>query len=178
MRPPELFTTKRLLVRKPVPSDAAAAYRNWTQDAEVTHYLVWRPHTHVDITQVFVDACITNWTGGRNFVYVLQETSSGEVIGMADVRLDGFKALLGYVLARPWWNQGLMSEALQPIVDWLLDHPNIHRVWATHDVDNPASGRVMHKLGMAYEGTLKAWSLHPNVSHLPRDSVVYARVKP
>jgi RimJ/RimL family protein N-acetyltransferase len=70
-----------------------------------------------------------------------------------------------------------MTEALRPIVRWALAQPQIYRVWAVCDVDNPASGRVLEKLGMQHEGVLRCWTLHPNVSDAPRDCDCYAIVK-
>jgi [ribosomal protein S5]-alanine N-acetyltransferase len=87
------------------------------------------------------------------------------------------RAELGYVLARPYWNQGLITEALQPIIDWALTQPNIYRVWAVCDYENLASARVMEKVGMTYEGILRRWLIHPNMSNKPRDCFCYAKVK-
>ena len=50
-------------------------------------------------------------------------------------------------------------------------------MWAVCDVDNPASARVMETAGVAREGKLRRWALHPNVSQTPRDFWCYARVK-
>jgi ribosomal-protein-alanine N-acetyltransferase len=50
---------------------------------------------------------------------------------------------------------GLMSEALAAVMDYLFREVGFHRVQARHDVDNPASGRVMQKCGMSFEGILK-----------------------
>jgi len=55
--------------------------------------------------------------------------------------------------------------------------PDIYRVFATCDVDNPASAKVMEKAGMKYEGLLRRYMIHPNVSEEPRDCLMYARVR-
>ena len=86
-------------------------------------------------------------------------------------------ANLGYVLARHYWNQGLMTEALQPLVDWAIVQPEIYRVWAVCDIDNLASARVLEKVGMTCEGILHRWLIHPNVSNEPRDCLCYGKVK-
>jgi len=51
------------------------------------------------------------------------------------------------------------------------------RIWAVHDVENEASGKVMLKLGMEYEGTIRRFSIHPNISVEPRDAKMYSSVK-
>lgn len=48
-----------------------------------------------------------------------------------------------------------MSEALQVVIDFLLDKVEMQRVEARHDPNNPHSGAVMKKCGMKYEGTLR-----------------------
>ncbi len=67
-----------------------------------------------------------------------------------------------------------MVEALEPVVGWWLSQPTVFRVWATCDVDNRGSARVLEKSGFQLEGTLRRWELHPNISEEPRDSLCYA----
>ena len=45
------------------------------------------------------------------------------------------------------------EEALKALVDFLFDEVGLNRIEAEHDVNNPASGRVMEKSGMTFEGT-------------------------
>lgn len=96
---------------------------------------------------------------------------------MIEFNVGGFKAGFGYVLAKKFWNQGLMTEAATPIVQALLTREEIYRIEAVHDLDNPASGRVMEKLGMQFEGVVRRYSLHPNISKVPRDCKLWAIVK-
>ena len=60
-----------------------------------------------------------------------------------------------YCLSRECWGNGYMPEALKAVADYLFDVVGINRLMATHDVNNPKSGRVMQKAGMKYEGTLR-----------------------
>jgi len=54
-RLPERLETKRLVLRKPIQSDAATMFAGWTQDPEVTRFLTWRPHRAVENAERFVD---------------------------------------------------------------------------------------------------------------------------
>lgn len=101
----------------------------------------------------------------------------GQLLGMVGVKFDGHKAELGYVLARPYWGRGYMTEAAQAVVDWALTQEDIYRVWAICDVENGASARVMEKIGMHREGLLHRWIIHPNRSDEPRDCFAYAKTK-
>lgn len=50
---------------------------------------------------------------------------------------------------------GLMTEAVQAVLTFFLRQVGLNRVFAYHAAENPASGRVMQKCGMVYEGTLR-----------------------
>jgi len=81
---------------------------------------------------------------------------------------------LGYVLERDSWNKGLVTEAARPIVEWVKDQPEIFRLYAVCDVENPASARVMEKLKLRYEGLLRRALVHVNASPEPRDVHCFA----
>jgi len=66
-----------------------------------------------------------------------------------------------FLLARLHWNQGYMTEVLRTMIDWAFTQPEIFRVQAICDVENVASARVMEKAGMAPEGLLRRYVLHP-----------------
>ena len=70
-----------------------------------------------------------------------------------------------------------MTEAMRAVIDWTFRQPSIYRVYATTDVENVASRRVLEKVGMQCEGTLRKHIVHPNISDVPRDSYMYAIVK-
>lgn len=176
MRPPETFETERLILRKPRLEDADAIFANYAQDPEVTRYVTWSPHTDVAQTRGFMENRLRAWETGEAFEWGITQRGADEVIGMIALVPQDYKAGLGYVLARPYWGQGLMSEAVQAIVAWALAQPEIFRVWAVCDVENPASARVMEKCGMSFEGTLRRWTRRPTCDE-PVDCLCYAVTK-
>ena len=56
----------------------------------------------------------------------------------------------GYCIGRAWWGQGLMTEALQAVVDYWFTRTDSTWLACCHAVENPASGRVMQKAGFVY----------------------------
>jgi RimJ/RimL family protein N-acetyltransferase len=96
---------------------------------------------------------------------------------MIELRMQGHRAEIGYVLARSHWKRGYMIEAARAVVEWALSQPEVFRVWAVCDVENMASAQVLEKIGMRREGTLSRWIIHPNVSKEPRDCYCYALTK-
>lgn len=177
MRPPETFETERLRLRVPRLSDARAIFEGYAQDAEVVRYLAWRPHRSLRETEQFLEKCAAGWAAGDDFPWAVTLKPGAELIGMLGLRPRGFKADVGYALARRFWGQGFAAEALRPVVGWALAQPGVFRVWALCDVDNRASARVLEKVGMTREGLLRRYTLHPNASDEPRDSYCYSVVK-
>jgi [ribosomal protein S5]-alanine N-acetyltransferase len=177
INPPKTIKTERLRLRKAKLADAEAIFRQYAQDPEVTRYVSWRAHRNLDETREYVQMCLLAWDVGKAFHWVIESAEDKQVMGMIIARVNAEKWELGYVLARTYWRQGYMTEALTAIIAWALKQKEIHRVWAVCDVDNLASARVMEKIGMEREGILKRWSLHPNLSAEPRDSFCYAITK-
>ena len=61
-------------------------------------------------------------------------------------------AEMGYWLGIPFWSQGYCTEAARAVVQYGFEILRLHRIYASHMTRNPASGRVMQKIGMTYEG--------------------------
>ena len=157
--------------------DAPAIFAGWTQDIEVTRYLTWRPHQRIQETEDFIQSCLSAWAHETRFPYVITLNKSVEVIGMIDPRVEGVKVGIGYVVGRVHWGNGFAVEATRAIMDWAFQQDSIYRVYATTDVENVASQRVLEKVGMHCEGILRKYIMHPNISDVPRDSYMYAIVK-
>lgn len=98
-------------------------------------------------------------------------------IGVIACRMRGHAVDFGYALDRRHWRRGYATEAAQAIAAWASGLEHVHRVWATCDVENLASARVLAKAGLQREGVLRRWSIKPNIGTVPRDSYIYARVR-
>jgi len=185
--------TARLLLRAPRPGDEQAAHANWAQDPAVLRYLGWRPHTALAQTRAQLDWDQARWLKRSAWTWLLIERRArrndaaaappgGAPIGLVQLipqQLDGppHHLRLGYLLARAHWGRGLMREALAAVLAEAFAQARVWRVDALSDVDNHASARLLQALGLAQEGVLHRYSLHPNVSHEPRDVTVHARLR-
>jgi ribosomal-protein-alanine N-acetyltransferase len=177
MRWPERFQTERLVLRRPVADDARAIFDEYAQDADVSRYVVWRPHGDVKETTAFLARCQTGWDAGNDLSWAITLAGDDRVVGMVGARPRGHMADIGYVLARRLWGRGIVAEAARAVVETAFRDPNVYRVWAVCDVENRASARVMEKVGMTHEGVLRKWIVHPNISPYPRDVHCYARIR-
>ena len=104
-----------------------------------------------------------------NFAIVVRET--GELAGSVGLILkpEHDKAEIGYWIGVPYWNRGYATEASRALIDYGFTEWKLNRIDAGHFDRNPSSGRVMQKLGMQFEGTLrqsiKKWDEYVDVSY-------------
>jgi ribosomal-protein-alanine N-acetyltransferase len=117
------------------------------------------------------------WESGTEHNWVITERPDERAIGSISFRPRDHAADFGYVLHRGWWGRGIATEAARAVVGWLFTRDEIHRVWATCDVENLRSARVLEKAGLVREGVVRSWGVRPNVSPLPCDMFMYARVR-
>ncbi len=178
-RPPTTFIGRGFALRRAGTSDAPAIYERYATDPEVCRYLAWRPHRDIGDTRAFLELCERRWESGLEWTWAITESSepATPAVGMLACRARGHHVDFGCVLAHRLWNRGITTAAVRTLVTWLEDNDEVRRIWATCDVENTASARVMEKVGMQREGILHRWMIHPNVSPDPRDCYVYARVR-
>jgi [ribosomal protein S5]-alanine N-acetyltransferase len=79
---------------------------------------------------------------------------SGRLIGGIGLRLveQHQNAELGYWLGVPYWGKGYATEAAREMLRYGFEDLRLHRIFANHFMNNPASGRILRKVGMRYEG--------------------------
>ena len=154
--------------------DARAIFDAYAQDPEVTRYLVWAPHRSLAETEEFLRRVTESPDLGSDYHWGITEAGDDTLRGMIALRPRGYKAEVGYVLARPFWGRGYMTEALRAVLEFAFSLPNMYRVWATCDAENIASARVLEKAGFDFEGILRRYTMHPNIAAEPRDVRCYA----
>ena len=172
--------TERILLRPWRDSDAEVLYK-WASDPDVGPRAGWAPHQSVEesleiIRTVFNDALHT-WaielkeTGETmeqreqsdaciDSAESRQRKTEGQPIGAmgygpsceCDLPARDGEPLIGYWVAKPYWNQGICTEALRLMLDHIRETTDIQSLISGHFVDNPASGRVMEKCGFAPTG--------------------------
>lgn len=153
----QIINTERLVLRKYEADDAPDMFKNWANDSEVTKFLSWKPHNNVEDTKGIIGQWVNKYENNiYNWAIVLKEIA--EVIGgISIVKLDetSYSCEIGYCMSRKHWGMGIMSESLTAVIDYLFSEVRFNRIAAMHDTNNIASGKVMIKSGMKYEGTLR-----------------------
>jgi [ribosomal protein S5]-alanine N-acetyltransferase len=174
---PDGFETDRLILRPLARSDALAIFAGYAQDPEITSFLTWRPHKSLAETERYVAQCLAA-PADKSRTYALIGRSDRKLLGAFDLRQpERHRVECGYVLGRPYWGRGLMTEALSEVARWAMRQDGIWRIGAVCDVENPASARVMEKAGLTREGILRRWLVHPSLGPEPRDCFSYALVR-
>lgn len=176
-RLPEAFDTTRYHLRRVRPGDARAIFDSYASDAEVTRFLGWKAHRSVTDTAAFLEVAVSEWDKGVGFPTVVFDHATGDLIGMFHPKLLGHRVNYGYVLQRAAWGRGCATEIMLWLVEHALAHPLVYRTEAFCDLDHAASARVLEKAGMAREGILRRYFVHPNLSAAPRDCIMFAKVR-
>lgn len=167
-----ILTSERLILRPPREGDALpmAALANDRRVAEGTLNMPFPYDAHD--AEVFIEVAREARMKNAFLANAVERKGDGVFIGVIGLafQLEYNRAELGYWLGVPFWNQGYTTEAARILLDFAFRELRLNRVYAAHYGDNPASGRVMQKLGMAYEGTLRQHLIRLG---RPRDSVCY-----
>lgn len=100
-----------------------------------------------------------------------------QLVGSVDLRIEvsNRRAEIGYEVARAHRNRGIATEAAAAVIESAFAvEPELNRVFARADARNHPSARVLRKLGMRYEGTLRE---HSAKSGTPADEVQYGLLR-
>lgn len=154
----QVIETSRLILRPFTADDAQALFHNWASDPEVTRYLTWPAHGSVDISRMVLDSWVKSYENLESYQWAIELKALGQPVGSISVvnqRQDIGEMEIGYCIGRSWWHQGITTEALNAVIDFLFREVGANRLTARHDPRNPHSGNVMKKCGMVYEGTTR-----------------------
>lgn len=169
--------TERLILRKINKNDYKMAFINWCSSDKVEKYVTWNKHKDPLETKEIYDKWILDYDD-TTYRWIIELKSNHNVIGTIDVSkkfLSSSTCELGYCLSDKYWNKGYMTEAIKEVIRFLFEECEAETIWAEYLENNPASGRVMQKVGMKYEGTLRKRILDKD--NIRNDLHVYSILK-
>ena len=149
--------TARLTLRRLELADAEMMFRNWTGDDKVTRFLRWDAHKTIDETKNMIQQWVGRYQDDATYYWGMY-LKNGEMIGSIGITITSEydrSGSLGYKIGSRWWNQGYASEAAGAVVDYMFRNTDVERIDSFSSVENPASRKVMEKIGMRYEGLLR-----------------------
>jgi len=155
MLPIPQLQTQRLLLRPFVPADGPAveALAGVREVADTTLSI---PHPYPSgAGVVWIATHAGAWTRGSGLTLAIcNAADDGALIGAVGLELNKTHrhGEIGYWIGRPWWGSGYATEAAKALTTYGLGPLGLRRIQGRHFIRNPASGRVLLKLGMQLEG--------------------------
>jgi len=149
-----VLTTKRLVLRGPVPEDARRVFE-LLGDAHEMRWLGRDPIADLEEAQTLIAMLIQQQVGGEGFRWVLSHSPESELIGSCGLfrwSHQNRSAHIGYDLFPAHQGQGLMHEAISEILEYAFEIMELNRVVAEIHGDNRPSLKVARRLGFVLEG--------------------------
>lgn len=147
--------TERLVLRRFSLDDIDLLYKNWANDPDVVKFMRMSPHKNIEDTKTFVESILNKYDKLDTYRWIIVIKKINEPIGFIGLTtLSEYDKTgdFGYSIGKPFWNNGYATEALTAVLHYGLMESDFNRIEAYHSINNIASGKVMKKAGMTYEG--------------------------
>lgn len=161
--------TERLILRPFCRGDAKYIQR-LAGDRDIADTTMTIPHPYEDgMAEEWIAAEEAACEDGKSITLATVLRGDESLVGAVGIKIerDHDKAELGYWMGKPYWNRGYATEAARALVTYGFRELRLNRIHAAHMARNPASGRVMEKLGMRMEGTarqdMKKWGRYEDL---------------
>ncbi|MBR5706775.1 MAG: GNAT family N-acetyltransferase [Bacteroidaceae bacterium] len=146
--------TERLILRPWRESDAEALFK-YASDPEVGPRAGWPPHKSVEESLQIIRTVFNTPT-----MWAVELKETGEAIGCvgylpssaSNLQIPEDQCEVGYWIGKPYWGQGICTEALRLVIDYCFNVKHFTVLWGDFFPSNPASGRVMTKFGFIDTG--------------------------
>ena len=139
--------TQRLILRHFTEEDINALF-SILSDKDVNTFLPMFPLKDIEEAKDYLQY-IKSWIQQKGFYYAICMKTNNVPIGCIHINGDDSHDL-GYSIKKEFWHKGICTEACQAVIA-MLKQINIPYITATHDVNNPRSGKVMQAIGMKYQ---------------------------
>jgi len=149
--------TERLFLRKLTQTDADRI-EELAGDYDVAKTTLNIPHPYPQGGAVdFIERILLAEVDGKSVTYAIVKKRTNQLIGIIGINLTPThkRGKLGYWIGKPYWSEGYGTEATNAIVTLGFETLYLHKIFARAITTNPGSWRIMEKVGMTHEGTLK-----------------------
>jgi ribosomal-protein-alanine N-acetyltransferase len=149
--------TERLLLR-PFSLTDAPLVQYFAGEREVASPTLNIPHPYESgMAEAWINTHQADFESGKSATFAIVLADSGQLVGAIGLSFSGAheRAEIGYWIGRPYWGKGYATEASAACLAYAFEERHVNRVFAAHMTRNPASGRVMQKLGMRFEGRFR-----------------------
>lgn len=171
-----ILETGDLILRPYSKGDADDMYINWCGREELAEFMPWAPHKSIEVTKAVLADWIKAYQSPKTYHWGIE--TDGKLIGDIAVmqQSDDIKSCeIGYCLSPDYWSKGIMTQALTRVMRFLFEEVGFNRVYLRHQAENLASGKVMQKSGLLYEGLTRQSFL--GTKGRPVDTVLYGAIR-
>jgi [ribosomal protein S5]-alanine N-acetyltransferase len=150
--------TERLTLRAYSATDIPALIElAGAREVAATTLRIPHPYSEADARD-FVASAHEGWLTGSELRLGITLRESCALCGGVGSRIepDHRRAELGYWIGVPYWGNGYAKEAASAMVKYGFETLGLHRIFASHVTHNPASEKVLRKIGMRHEGCQRA----------------------
>lgn len=162
-----VLRTQRLILRTASEQDVDDLFEA-ASDPEVARYTSWEPHTSPEVSRAVIGRWLQRYREGQVAPWAMEVAAEGKFIGACGFlswSISPARAEIGYAISRHYWNQGLVTEAVREVLRFGFEAMRLNRIQATCEPGNTASARVLGKVGMSYEGTLREYAYDKGAFH-------------
>lgn len=155
----EELHTSRLNLRKIGMDDLQLYYTRLGSSGEVTKYMFFQPHKDISESVASIEKALKRYEIGRNYRWAIALRENNDIIGVIDLLKfdeEANSCSFAYMLGQDFWGKGYGTEALNAVMEFAFTKMEIEKIEAEHFGANIASGAVMRKVGMTYQGTVPA----------------------
>ena len=138
--------------------DDVPVVQRFAADREVAAMTAAIPHPYPpDGAVEWIDSHAQVLAAGRGIHFAITLKNPAQLVGAIDLRVNAEhqRAEVGYVIYRPWWSMGYATESLRAVLNFGFETLQLRRIESHFFENNPASGRVMQKAGMTFEGRFR-----------------------
>lgn len=149
-------STARLLLRQFLPTDAPRIQELAGAKEVAAGTLL--PHPYEDGTaNTWIANQLRNFETGSSLYFAITMAQNGALIGSIGLEIarEHRQARLSYWLGVDYWRQGFATEAVNAVLAYGFERLDLNRIYAPHFSGNEASGHVLQKAGMTYEGRMR-----------------------
>ncbi len=156
---PPIIETERLLIRPLTLADDEAIF-TYASDPEVSKYVLFETHKSIEDTRTFINVALENYAKSEPCplgIVLKDEQKLIGSVGYHNWNQKHQRTEIGYALSKHYWNKGFVTEAASGLIRALFNGSDLMRIEALCDHRHAASARVMEKIGMKCEGTLRKY---------------------
>jgi len=147
------------LVLRALSQDDAQTVARLAGRREITHTTISIPHPcSVKQAQQWIATHAGQQDSSKETAFGITTKADGQLIGVVGLReidTEHAQAEIGCWIGVEWWGNGYAAEAAKTVIDYAFQELKLNRIYGHYMVRNPASGRVLAKIGMKPEGLLR-----------------------